>query len=386
MTESIAARPGPLSGVRVLDITRFPPGSFCTVLLADLGAEVWRVDAPGSNPERAGNGVGLSRGKRSIALDLRHPQGLVALRKIAARADVLVENHRPGDLERRGFGYRQVSEELPGLVWCSISAFGQDGPYATWPAHDLGLVAHSGLLSSINPALPWHPQMVFAVPFGATMAAAGIAAALVERGRTGRGCQLDISLSESLTWLLASSDSDVAGRPRGIPVTPDRQLYRCADGRWVAVTAAEPKTWAALCQGLDLADLAEISPWTDIDGISTRLGEAFAALPARTWVEQLGASAAVTMVNEPVDLAQDPQVRHREALIDVAGVTVPRSPIRVADDPDLPPRPAAATPPPEVGADTDAILAAAGMELDEIEELRRSGVLGERTRGDACPS
>jgi alpha-methylacyl-CoA racemase len=263
---------GPLSGVRVLDLTRFPPGAYCTLLLADLGAHVYRVDAPGAIPMAGGVGVSLSRGKRSVGLDLRHPRGNEVLRRLSGWADVLVENNRPGDMEKRGFGYPQAAAEHPRLVWCSITGFGQDGPYATRPGHDLTYTAHSGLLAAINPELPWHPQTVLAVPLGAMMAATGIASALLERERSGRGCQIDISLAEAATWLLSGTDGELAGSPWGIPVTPDRRLYECGDGRFITVAAAEPRTWAALCEGLGLADLAGSRPTADqAEDVTARL-------------------------------------------------------------------------------------------------------------------
>ncbi len=253
---SVNGRAGPLAGVRVLDLTRFPPGAYCTVLLGDLGADVCRVDMPGANPMMTGVGVGLSRGKRSVAVDMRHARGMEVIRKLAGRADVLVENNRPGDLEQRGFGYRQAAEAYPSLIWCSITGFGQDGPYAHWAGHDLTYTAHSGLLGALTPDLPWHPQVVLAIPFGALAAATGIAAALAERARTGRGCQIDVSLAEAATWALAGSDGEFSGHPWGIPVTAERRLYLCSDGRYVTVAAQEPRTWKALCEGLGLPELA----------------------------------------------------------------------------------------------------------------------------------
>ena len=118
-----------LSGVRVLDLTRFPPGQFCTVMLADLGADVVRVDAPGWNPMFAGVGTGIGRAKRSIALDLRNPLATQVLRRLAGAADVVVDNNRPGDLDDRGFGPKTAAQEFPSLIWCSITGYGQDGPY-----------------------------------------------------------------------------------------------------------------------------------------------------------------------------------------------------------------------------------------------------------------
>ncbi len=377
MAEEGAVR-GPLSGVRVLDLTRFPPGAYCTVLLADLGAQVCRVDAPGANPMAGGVGVGLSRGKMSVGLDLRHPRGNEVLRRLAGWADVLVENNRPGDMEKRGFGYPQAAAEHPRLIWCSITGFGQDGPYATRPGHDLTYTAHSGLLAAINPDLPWHPQSVLAVPLGAMMAATGVTSALLERERTGRGCQIDISLAEAATWLLSGSDGELAGSPWGIPVTPDRRLYECADGRFVTVAAAEPRTWAALCNGLGLGELAEARPSAEQAGdVTARLAAVFASRPAAEWVDLLGPlGAAVGAVNRGPDVVRDPQVRARGAVVEVAGIPVPANPIRLRDL-NGPMSATATDPPPVVGGDTDLVLTAAGYTETEIGSLRSEGVVSD---------
>ena len=367
---------GPLSGVRVLDLTRFPPGAYCTLLLADLGAHVYRVDAPGAIPMAGGVGVSLSRGKRSVGLDLRHPRGNEVLRRLSGWADVLVENNRPGDMEKRGFGYPQAAAEHPRLVWCSITGFGQDGPYATRPGHDLTYTAHSGLLAAINPELPWHPQTVLAVPLGAMMAATGIASALLERERSGRGCQIDISLAEAATWLLSGTDGELAGSPWGIPVTPDRRLYECGDGRFITVASAEPRTWAALCEGLGLADLAGTRPTADqADDVTARLAAVFVSRPAAEWVDLLGPlGAAVGAVNRGPDVVHDPQVTARGSLVEVAGIPMPGNPIRLRD-PDGPRSSTATAPPPAVGGDTDAVLAAAGYSEDEVAALRDEGAV-----------
>jgi alpha-methylacyl-CoA racemase len=367
----------PLSGVKVLDLTKFPPGAFCTVLLADLGADVCRLETPGSSPLMSGISVGIGRSKRSVGVDLRDPDGVAILRRLAAWADVLVENNRPGELDERGFGYSHAAIEFPSLIWCSITGFGQDGPLAQLPGHDISYTAHSGLLSGVNPALPWHPQLVMSIPMGATMAAVGIVAALRERDRTGAGCQLDISLSESATWILATDDAMLNGVARGIPVTPDRHLYECSDGRWVTTAAADPKSWKALCLGLGLDDLVDtLWRWEHPDAVTQRIAAVFRTRSAGEWVFELGPlGTSVTALNRGVELQDDPQVRARGTLVPVGDVVVPANPIRFRDangalrqEPPAPPVPA--------GADTDAILGEAGFSDHEIAELRASGAVG----------
>jgi crotonobetainyl-CoA:carnitine CoA-transferase CaiB-like acyl-CoA transferase len=367
---------GPLAGVRVLDLTRFPPGAYCTTILADLGATVCRVDAPGSTPAMSGIGVALSRAKKSVALDLRHARGNDVLRRLAAWADVLVENHRPGDLDARGFGYSHAATELPRLVWCSLSGFGQDGPYATWAGHDITYTAHSGLLHAIDPELPWHPQQVLAVPAAAMTAATGIAAALFERASTGRGCQLDISISEAATGFLSSTDGALTDSSWGIPVSPQRRLYECGDGNWLTVAAAEPRTWAALCRGLGLDDLADERPSVEQSAtVTARLAAAFATRPAADWVAELGPlGAAVGPVNQSSQVVRDPQVVARGAVVEVDGVPVPANPIRMRDAEGARSGTSTASPP-GIGADTDAILGEAGYTPAEIAGLRAEGAI-----------
>lgn len=363
----------PLEGLRVLDLTRLPPGAYLTVLLADLGADVCQVEAP--NSARLGSSVGIGRGKRSAAVDLRNPKGPEILRRLARWADVLVENERPGAMDERGFGYRHACDETPTLIWCSISGFGQDGPYARWAGHDVSFTAHSGLLAAVNPDLPWHPQTVLSIPIGALMAAVGILGALRERDRTGVGCQLDISLSESAMWLLSGEDGELNGRPRGVPSGPDRHLYECADGGWIVVAAAEPRLWSALCEELGLDDLAgSLHRWEDAQAVIDRLAAIFRTKPAAEWVAQLGPRAAVTRANRGAELREDPHIAARQSLQHVGDVVVPRSPVRVRGPEG--PRPAAPTfAPRPVGSDTGAILSEAGFSPSEIEELAAQGAI-----------
>ncbi len=324
-----------------------------------------------------GIGTGLGAGKRSIALDTRHPRRVEVLRKLCDWADVVVDNSRPGDLEERGFGYRQASGEHPELVWCSITGFGQDGPYALWPGHDLTYTAHSGLLGSLDSEMPWHPQMMLSVPIGATMAVVGIVSALVARHAIGVGCQLDISLSESATWVLSGFDAVINDTGFSIPTSPDRRLYRCGDGRYVSVAAADPRTWDALCAGLGLADLAKrrvpVDEWPET---TERIASVFLQRSAAEWVADLGPrGAAIGPVNIGADLLADPQVAARGSLEDVDGVVVPANPIRTV--PVSEEHGQARGGVPAVGEHTRVILLEVGFNSSEVDRLLDEGVVGE---------
>ena len=370
-----------LSGIRVLDLSRFPPGGYCTVMLADLGADVVRIDAPGASPLMLGASTGIGRGKRSIAADFRHPDYQALLRRLVAHADVVVDNARPGSLDQSGYGPKRALEEHPALIWCSITGFGQDGPYATWPGHDLTYLAHSGLLSALQD-LPWHPQTVITVPTGALTAVTAITTALFDRERTGRGAYLDISLAESATWLLSGMQGHFTDSGWNVPLSPARHLYQCGDGRWVTTAADEPRTWTALCTGLGLDDLAASGRPApeDYDAVRDRIAAAFATRPGAEWVADLGpAGVTISFVHEGSTLVDDPQVRARGAIIEVDGQPVPANPIRITTADGHARATTTTTPPPATGADTDAVLAEAGCSDDDIAAMRASGLLGATT-------
>lgn len=369
----------PLQGVRVLDLTVLPPGGYCTLQLADLGADVVRIERPSmaGQPSLVIGQVGLSRGKRSMTLDTRHEKANSVLERLAGASDVLVENAKPGSMAARGFGYPQASESCPSLIWCSISGFGQDGPYAHRAGHDLSYLGHSGLLSAIATELPWHPAAMLSVPLGALMAATAVLAAIVERGKTGKGCQIDISLADVSTWMLSGDSGALTGTSNGIPVSPDRRLYQCADDRFISVAAAEPRTWTALCNTLELPDLLDQLRVSGDQAVAVteRLAAVFATKPAAEWVALLGpVGAAVNAVNAGRDIIDDPHNRARGTTVKVAGEDVPANPIRLTDA-DGGQTSTATSEPPTVGQHTDAVLGEAGFSADEIAKLRAENVV-----------
>ena len=372
-------RVGPLAGTRVIDLTRFPPGAYCTLVLADLGADVVRIDPPASAGRRPGGAspIGLMRGKRSMALDVRIPEANDILRRLAATSDVLVENAQPGAMEARGFGYSHAAVEFPQLIWCSISGFGQDGPYAGRSGHDITYLAHSGLLAALTPDLPWHPQAMLSVPLGALMAAIGVLGALVERGRNGKGCQIDLSIADAAMWVLSGEDGQLTDHPLRIGVSPGRRLYQCGDGEYISVAAAEPRTWTALCNALDLPDLLDDPDPQGDAGIpaTKRLAAVFATKAASEWVEMLGPlGTAVGAVNRGEQIPVDPHNQGRGSTVTVAGVPVPANPVRLRDASG--PRSSTATgEPADPGANTDEVLSEAGFSSDEIADLRARGVV-----------
>ncbi len=267
-----------LAGIRVLDLTRLLPGAFCTMLLADQGADVIKVEEPGTGdhlrwypPLAGGQGVvfnSLNRNKRSVTLNLKTGAGRDLFRKLVATCDVVVEGNRPGVMERLGLGWDVLRGERPGLVLCSITGYGQSGPFAQRAGHDLNYMAVAGaLLLNGEPGGAPHPLAVQVADIGAggVGAAAAILAALLGVARGGQGEHIDVSMTDgALSWLAmvfaeahGGGDAPEAGRTRLTGRYPCYRVYRCADGRHLSVAALEPKFWAALVVALERPDLRD---------------------------------------------------------------------------------------------------------------------------------
>ena len=378
----------PLSHLKVLDLTRLFPGAYCTGLLADLGADVVKVEAPGvgdgnrfveAGPFPATH-VAFNRGKRSITLDLKHAGAPEVLRRLAADVDVVVESQRPGLLDGLGIGFEDLRAVNPRLVWCSLTGFGSTGPFATAPGHDLNYLGQAGLLSVLGPdrSDPPLPEAVLAVPLGALTAVAGILAAVAAREHTGVGSRVDAAITDAATWAI----QDIVVRAVSAPDQrwgqfASRQIYRCADGRAVTVTASEPRSWRRLCEALALPDLAELELGDQEERKIAALTEAFTRRPAAEWVADPGLAAGVGVVNEPGDLAADPLVVARHGLVpldDEAGTPVVANPIRF-DGADGDGATFARSTPPGLGEHSDEVLAAAGFTEAEIAALHTDGVV-----------
>jgi crotonobetainyl-CoA:carnitine CoA-transferase CaiB-like acyl-CoA transferase len=369
----------PLSGVKVLDFTAFPPGAYCAVMLADLGAEVIHIDPPAQKgkPSLIFGQPAMSRGKRSLALDLRNPAANAVLLRLAPSIDVVIENARPGSMEARGFGYPQARAANPGIIWCAITGFGQGGPNADHAGHDLSYLAHSGLLAALSADRGgFHPGAQLATPLGGMAAVVGVQGALIARGRSGEGAFVDISLSEAATWALSGGIGPLSDAPMTIGKTPDRRLYACADGRHVAVASAEPRTWSALCEGLGAPELKDnLHKPALAEATAEKIAAAFLARPAAEWVQRLApAGAAVTLMNHGRELLDDPQVKARGTIVAAGGAPVPAGPVRYLRG-DGKAAPGEVAPPPPVGEHTAEVLLAAGFSRAEVDGLVAAGVV-----------
>lgn len=361
-----------LTGVRVIDLTRLLPGAFATLMLAELGAEVIKVEDPrGGDPMRhlppfvGGRGVYdllLGRGKKSVALDLKSDSGRASLLRLVATADVVVESFRPAAAERLGVTAAGLRRAHPRLIHASITGYGQTGPYADRPGHDLNYVALSGMLATERPTPSALPKMFIAdVGGGAVSAVVAVLAALFARERSGDGASLDISMHEAaLYWVMlpgARSLIDDGGSAVGeLPTFGDHacyNVYETRDGRQMALGALESKFWVTFCEAVGRPDLSARHRSAP-DDQQALLREVRALFLTRTRDEWLaffeGRDVCLSPVNQPAEAFDDPHVAARGVVSRGIGLRAVRAPFGLPAV-DLGPAP-------EVGADTDAVLAA----------------------------
>jgi alpha-methylacyl-CoA racemase len=297
----------PLDGIRVLDFTTLLPGPLATLLLAEAGAEVIKIERPGIGDEMrlyqpffgpASVNFGLlNRGKRSIAIDLKAPGAIARLRPLIATADVVVEQFRPGVMARLGLGWEQLSAINPRLVYCAITGYGQDGPKAQVAAHDLNYLAETGLLSlgagpDGAPVVP--PALIADIGGGAYPAVINILLGLAQRSRTGRGCRVEAAMTDNLFTFAywAIGNGLAAGqwpRPGGELVTggsPRYNIYRTADGRYLAAAPLEDRFWSNFCDAIGL-DPNFRDDTADPAASRRAVAEKIAAFTAAEWVDRL---------------------------------------------------------------------------------------------------
>ncbi|MEV4534701.1 CaiB/BaiF CoA-transferase family protein [Asanoa sp. NPDC049518] len=382
---------GPLSGLTVVELAGIGPAPYAAMLLADMGADVIRVDRPdGPAPEYPPNPV-LDRGRRSIALDLKAPEGVDLFMRLVARADVLVESYRPGVAERLGIGPVPCLAVRPELVYARMSGWGQTGPLAGDAGHDINYISLTGALAALGRADgPPQPPMNLVGDFGggALFLVYGIMCALWAGG----GRVVDANVHDGTTSLLAMVQgfraaglwSDRRGTNLIDTGCPYYDVYRCADGGYVAVGAIERRFFVNLLTGLGLADDADLvaahrdpSSWP---ALRAALTAAFAGATRDEWAERFaGRDACVTPVLELAEAAGAPQAVARDLYAPVPGhdgavqvTPTPRFTTDPGGDPVAPPLP---VPAPQPGEHTAAILAELGVSDDESVELFGAGVV-----------
>lgn len=399
----------PLDGVRVLDLSRLLPGPFCSLLLADFGADVVKVEDLGAGdyarwaPPNAGGSeastdstffLALNRNKRSIRLDLKSDGGREALLALVDSADVLLESFRPGVLERLGLGYDLLLERRPQLVICPITGYGQDGPYRDRAGHDMNYLAAVGALdvSGDKGAPPGIAGVQIAdVGGGALTAAFGIMTALRHAERTGEGQVVDVSMAHgALAWLAGpAADALNAG------ITPTRgelplagallcyRTYACADGD-VSLGALEPKFWKAFCAGVDRPDLLDLAFHPPGSDAHRQVEELFASRTRAEWATFASEVDCCLEVVAPVKeaLASD-LVRDRGMVVQLDQPGIDR-PVEVLGSPlamSRTPADHGRHPAPALGAHTDDVLAEAGLDADRIAALHEAGAIAGRSTG-----
>jgi alpha-methylacyl-CoA racemase len=370
--------PRPLSGVRVLDLSALGPGPFCSMLLADFGAEVLTVERPGQLPFDPAKY--LSRGKRSAIVDLRTPRGPEVIARLAEHADVLLESNRPGTLERRGLGPDVLCERNPRLIYARLTGWGQDGPYADRAGHDINYIAIAGSLGVIGSEEPVPPlAMIGDLAGGSLVTAFGIVAALFERTVTGRGQVIDAAIADGAallnsTWLAEVNAGIWAGRGKHLlsGASPFYGVYACADGGYFAVGAIEDKFYAAFLAALGLDDVdrsTQMNPAT-WPALKARVAEVIATKPREHWTEAFaGIDGCGTPVLDLEELADDPHLAARGTIVREDGR------LHAAPAPRLSRTPARVGPDAVRGADTHAALAEAGYSDAEIDALAAAGTI-----------
>lgn len=379
-----------LEGLRVLDLSRLLPGPFCSLLLADMGADVIKVeDAQGGDyaryyppfvGEQGAFFASINRNKRSICLDLKQPEGLSLLKQLIAKSDVLLESFRPGVLERLGLGAEVLDELNPSLITCAITGYGQDGPMAARAGHDLNYLALAGVLEQSGSADEVHPLgiQVADIAGGALYAALGITSALWRRERTGLGAKIDISMTEgalslglmAVATMRASGQAPARGQEMLSGGVPCYGVYTTQDGRQLSVGSLEPKFWGKLVEALGVPELATDGLATGERGqqVRQRLADIFSAQPLACWVERLSAlDACVEPVLTLDEVLESELFKARRVFFELSGVTHTRTP--------LTPLERAHQAPAALGEHTAELLTELGVDAARLAALAAQGVI-----------
>ena len=377
---------GPLTGLRVVELASIGPGPMCAMLLADLGAEVLRID----RTEPSGLGVPMDtrfdvtgRNRRSVALDIKQPAGRDAALRLIDRADVLIEGLRPGVAERLGLGPADCQARNPGLVFGRMTGFGQTGPLAQAAGHDLNYIALTGALHAIGGGAKPEPPLNLVGDYGggALYLAFGLLAAIFERSRSGQGQVVDAAMVDGASSLMsiffgmaASGRWDASARAANLldGGAPFYDTYATADGRWVSIGALEPKFFAELAQRIGLD--ASYTPrqydrrcWADMRAAIKALIQAKTRAEWSTLLE--GSDACFAPVLTLTEVAQHPHAQARQAYTEVAGVLQPAPAPRFSRS-----QPAQPSPAVPAGTHTLAVLAELGFSDAEVAALQAAGV------------
>ena len=392
-----------LEGIRVLDLTRALAGPFCTLMLGDNGADVIKVEMPGSGDdtrkwgppfigEESAYFLSINRSKRSLTLNLREPQAKEIFLKLAESSDVLVENFTPGVMERFGLAYDEVKQTNPKIVYCSISGFGQDGPYRNRPAYDQIMQGISGLMS-ITGEPDGEPQKIgiAVTDIGAGMwSAFAIMAALHHREQHGEGQYIDVSMMDAqVAWLTYQAAYFFAnGEPpkrmgAAHPTLVPYQAFMCQDGKYINVAVGSERIWARFCQGVRREDLQNDPEYAvNSDRVRNRaklvpmLQECFLTRPVADWVEDLQeANVPCGPINDLADVFADPQVLARNMYVEIPHPTLGSIkqtglPIKFSLTPGRIDRH-----PPLLGEHNQEILEDLGYSVAQVDEMKENAII-----------
>ena len=398
-----------LEGIKVLDFCRNAPGMFATMILADLGAEVLMIERPMDEMraayERIVAGIdspederrhasfnALQRNKRSIALNLKEAEALEVFRKLAADADVVVEGFRPGVVDRLGVGYEQVKMINPRAVYCSVSGYGQTGPYSQMAGHDINYISFAGALGLIGDSPDGKPviplNLIADYAGGGLCGAVGILAALMAREQTGRGQYVDIAMTEGVLYMLCGAIADALsqgyvakrGETRLNGGSPFYNVYRTADGKYFSIAAIEPWFWENLCRAIGREDLIPHQQAGDERRaeIASTLEAIFLTRTREEWFEALrNANISVGKVYDLDEALADPQTMARGMVVELEApgvpegrVTQPGIPFHLSETPGEVRHAGSVT-----GQHTADVLAALGYTPAQVADLRARGVV-----------
>ena len=387
---------GPLSGIKVLDLSRLLPGPLASLVLADLGADVDKVeDTSGGDylrvmPPQSGSGaeatssifLALNRNKRSAVIDLKKPKGKEALLRLARCYDVVLEQFRPGVLDRLGLSHATLLAENPRLVVCALTGYGQTGPLAQRAGHDLNYLARAGVLGFQGPegGPPTVPGFQLADVSGGLYAVIGIMGALMDRARTGKGSIVDVAMIETAMpfaiagfGLAFGGQTPKAGGEALVGGIAPYQTYATKDGKAMSLAALEPKFWMAFSSGVGHeVDMSDLVPGPHQVELKAKLSAVFAAKTRDEWVQYASErDCCLEPVLTPDEARNDPHLVARKMFFEMASKWGPIQQMRTP----LTPIDRAHRPPPSQGEHTLEILREAGIAHDEIEAMRAEGAI-----------
>jgi alpha-methylacyl-CoA racemase len=387
-------RSKPLAGLRVLDLTRLLPGPVATQHLADLGADVVKIEDTGEGDYARSMGARpgetsaffrlVNRNKRALRLDLKQPEGLAVFQRLTLSADVVIEGFRPGVMDKLGIGYERLAELNPRLVFCSISGYGQDGPYAQRAGHDINYIGYAGVLDQIGAAggPPVVPNFQIGDLLGGALAPlVGLLAAVIDARASGRGRHVDVAMTDAVlahaVFPLAGLLARLAPPPRGADLlsggVPCYGVYATADGRHMAVGALEQKFWILLCDTLGRPDLKPFHLAFGAKGEQARreLAAVFASRSQHEWIEVFErVDCCVTPVLHIGEALDNEQLQARGMVVEADGLPQLAPPYKLSGYEFTVERAA-----PAPGQHSEEILREAGYAAQDIERLREQGII-----------